>query len=74
MLSANKANETAWIVSLTSDICKHHFLCFVTIIHVKVISGHQVKKVFKKSGFRAAILVCRSNFRIEREKMTLKTF
>ena len=27
-----------------TDICKYHFLCFVTIIKVKVISGHQVKK------------------------------
>ena len=26
-----------------TDICKYHFLCFVTIIQVKVISGHQVK-------------------------------
>ena len=28
-----------------TDICKYQFLCFVTIIQVKVISGHQVKKV-----------------------------
>ena len=28
-----------------TDICKYHFLCFVTIIQVKVISGHHVKKV-----------------------------
>ena len=27
-----------------SDICKYHLLCFVTIIEVKVISGHRVKK------------------------------
>ena len=27
-----------------SNICKYHLLCFVTIIQVKVISGHQVKK------------------------------
>ena len=27
------------------DICKYHLLCFVTIIEVKFISGHQVKKV-----------------------------
>ena len=33
-----------------SDICKYHLLCFVTIIEVKVISGHQVKKV--KNFFR----------------------
>ena len=31
-----------------SDICKHHLLCFVTIIEVKVISGHRVKKVKQK--------------------------
>ena len=30
-----------------TDICKYHFLCFVTIIQVKVISGHRVKKVKK---------------------------
>ena len=41
-----------------TDICKYHFLCFVTIIQVKVISGHKVKKVKqKKSSFRAAIHV-----------------
>ena len=34
-----------------TDICKYHFLCFVTIIQVKVISGHQVKKV-KQFFFR----------------------
>ena len=28
-----------------SDICKYHLLCFMTIIEVKVMSGHQVKKV-----------------------------
>ena len=27
-----------------TDICKYPFLCFVTIIQVKVISGHQVEK------------------------------
>ena len=31
-----------------TDICKYHFLWFVTIIQVKVISGHQVKKVKQK--------------------------
>ena len=30
-----------------TDICKYHFLCFVTIVQVKVISGDQVKKVKK---------------------------
>ena len=33
-----------------TDICKYHFLCFVTIIQVKVITGHQVKKVKKNRG------------------------
>ena len=28
-----------------SDISKYHLLCFATIIEVKVMSGHQVKKV-----------------------------
>ena len=32
-----------------TDNCNYHFLCFVTIIQVKVISGHQVKKVNKKN-------------------------
>ena len=40
-----------------TDICikyhliydKYHFVCFVTIIQVKVISGHQVKKVKQKN-------------------------
>ena len=27
------------------DICKYHLLCFATIIEVKVMSGHRVKKV-----------------------------
>ena len=27
-----------------SDICKYHLLCFATIIEVKVMSDHQVKK------------------------------
>ena len=27
-----------------TDICKYHFLCFVTIIQVKVISGHKMLK------------------------------
>ena len=31
-----------------SDICKCHLLCFATIIEVKVMSGHQVKKVKQK--------------------------
>ena len=30
-----------------TDICKYHFLCFLTIIQVKVISDDQVKKVKK---------------------------
>ena len=33
-----------------TDICKNHVLCFVTIIQVKVILGHQVKKVKQKKS------------------------
>ena len=33
-----------------TDICKYHFLCFVAIIQVKVMSGHQVKKVKQKKN------------------------
>ena len=52
-----------------SDICKYHLLCFVSIIEVKVISGHQVKKGQAKiSLFRGAIPVFRSDFPKEREK------
>ena len=47
MLNANKANESAWTVSLTF-VGKYHFLCFVTIIQVKVISGHHVKRAKQK--------------------------
>ena len=32
-----------------SDIFKYHLLLFATIIEVKVISGHQVKKVKQKN-------------------------
>ena len=31
-----------------TDICKYHFLCFVTVIQVQVISGHHVIKVKQK--------------------------
>ena len=30
------------------DICMYHLLCFSAIIEVKVMSGHQVKKVKQK--------------------------
>ena len=33
-----------------SDIDKYHLLCFMTIIEVKVMSGHQVKKVKQKKN------------------------
>ena len=33
-----------------SHICKYHLLCFMTIIEVKVMSGHQVKKVKQKNS------------------------
>ena len=58
-----------------TDICKHHFLCFVTIIQVKVISGHQVKSSNQNFlGFRAAIHVFRVRFSQRTRKITLKTF
>ena len=68
MLSANKANESAWIVSLTSVSIIS--CAFMTIIQVKVVSGHQVKKV-KQIFFRDLELLIhafRSDFRKEREK------
>ena len=33
-----------------TDICMYHVLCFVAIIEVKVMSGHQVKKVKQKKN------------------------
>ena len=58
-----------------SDICKYHFLCFMTIIEAKVMSGHQEKRSSKKnSWFRAAIHVFRSDFCKEREKWPWNTF
>ena len=53
-----------------TDMCRYQFLSFVTIIQVKVISGHQVKKRSNQmvSGFRAAMHVFRSDFRKELEK------
>ena len=35
-----------------SDICKYHLLCFMTIIEVKVMSGHQVPKKGQAKQFR----------------------
>ena len=43
-----------------TDICKYHFLRFVTIIQVKVISGHQVKKVKKNRDLELRYM-CRGN-------------
>ena len=40
-----------------SDICKYHLLRFVTIVEVKIISGHQVKKV-KQKTFRDLEVRC----------------
>ena len=58
-----------------TDTCKYHFLCFVTIIQVKVISGHQVKKVKQKKNrdlvLRYMFLV---RFSQRTPKMTLKHF
>ena len=53
-----------------TDICKYHFMCFVTIIKVKVISGHQVKKVkqTKNRDLELRYMFFRSDFHKEREK------
>ena len=40
-----------------TDMCRYHFLSFVTIIQIKVISGHQVKKGQTKK-FRDLELRC----------------
>ena len=32
-----------------TNICKNHFLCFVTIIQVRVFSGHQVERSNKQN-------------------------
>ena len=58
-----------------SDICKYHLLCFVTMIEVKVISGHQVKK---RSNKKFRDLEVRYMFLgqifAKNAKMTLKHF
>ena len=52
-----------------TDIYKYHFLCFMTMIQVKVISGHQVKKVNKQNReLELRYMFFRTNFRKEREK------
>ena len=63
------AKQSQWIdMDSVSDICKYHFLCSVTIIQVKVISGHQVKMFNQKaSGYRLAIHRFRSDFRKDHE-------
>ena len=43
----HKQNQLIGMDSV-SDICKYHLLCFATIIEVKVMSGHQVKRSSKK--------------------------
>ena len=58
-----------------SDICKYHILCFMTIIEVKVMSGHQVKKV-KQIFFRDLELqyMFLGQIFAKNAKMTLKHF
>ena len=58
-----------------SDICKYHLLCFVTIIEVKVISGHHVKKV-KQNKIRDLELryMFLGQIFAKNAKMTLKHF
>ena len=57
-----------------TDICKYHFLCFVTIIQVKVISGHQVKKVKKKFRDLELRYMFLGQIFAKNAKMTLKHF
>ena len=58
-----------------SDICKYHLLCFATIIEVKVMSGHQVKKVkhifFRDLELRYMFL---GQIFAKNAKMTIKHF
>ena len=61
--------------SVTDILCKYHFLSFVTIIQVKVVSGHQVKKIKQKNRdleLRYKLLV--QIFVKNAKKMTLKHF
>ena len=73
MFRANKANETACIVSLTFN-CKYHFLCVVTIIQLNVISGHQVKKVNQKNRDMELRYMFLGQIFKKNAKMTLKHF
>ena len=59
-----------------SDICKYHLLCFVTIIEVKVISGHQVKKRSSKKirDLEVRYMFLGQIFAKKTRKMTLKHF
>ena len=59
-----------------SDICKYHLLCFATVIEVKVMSVHQVKKV-KQNFFRdleLRYMFLGQIFAKNAKKMTLKHF
>ena len=59
-----------------TDICEYHFLCFVTITQVKVVSGHQVKKVkqFFSRDLELRYMFLGQIFRKRTRKMTLKHF
>ena len=59
-----------------SNICKYHLLRFVTIIEVKVISGHQVKKGQAKqnSDLKVRYMFLGQIFAKNAKKMTLKHF
>ena len=59
-----------------SDICMYHLLWFAAIIEVKVMSGHQVKKVKQKKirDLELRYMFFRSDFRKEREKWPYNTF
>ena len=47
---AVKRTQNQWIgMDSVINICKYHFLCFVTIIQIKIISGHQVERAKPKN-------------------------
>ena len=57
-----------------SDIRKYHLLCFVTVLEVKVISGHQVKKSSKKIHDFELRYMFLGKFSLRTRKMTIKHF
>ena len=75
MLTSNKANESAWIVSLTfvsfPVLCDHNRSRPISQDHLRPPGE---KGQTKKKGFRAVRHVFTSDFRKEREKWPQNTF